>query len=80
MIPVVELIILLIVIIVAYQLLHSIKHAIINTVIGLIILALANIYFNQGIAYSIWTILVCAVGGAPGAFLVVILHYLKIAF
>lgn len=80
MIPVIELIVLLIVIMTAYIFLHSIKHAIINTIMGLIILALANFYFHQGIIYSIWTILVCAIGGIPGAFLIIILHWLKIAF
>ena len=77
---VVEPIVLIIVVIIVYLFLHSAEHAIINTVIGLIILALANFIPHLGIAYSFWTILICAIGGIPGAILVIVLHLLGIAF
>lgn len=75
-----ELIVLIVVIIVAFLFLRSVKKAIVNTVMGLIILALTNYAFHLGIAYSIWTILVCAIGGIPGAILIIVLHWLHIAF
>jgi hypothetical protein len=80
MVLVIEPIVLIVVIIIVYLFLHSIEHAIINTVMGLIILALTNFIFHLGIPYSIWTLLVCAIGGVPGAFLVIVFHILGIAF
>lgn len=80
MVPIIELIVLLIAIMIVYLFLHSAKHIIINTIMGLIILALTNLVFHMGITYSIWTILICAMGGVPGAILVIVLHLLGIAF
>ncbi len=79
---VIEPIVLLLVIIGAILLISmsKIKELFINTVLGLIILALANIFFSLGIKYTIYVILVCAIGGMPGAFMVIIFHILKIAF
>jgi hypothetical protein len=80
MVLTIEPIVLIIVIILVYLFLHSMKHVIINTIMGLIILALYNFIFHPGIIYSFWTILICAIGGMPGAILVIILHLLRIAF
>jgi hypothetical protein len=77
---IIEPIVLIVAVAIVYLFLHSIEHVIINTVMGLIILALANFVFHLGIAYSIWTILICAIGGTPGAILVIVLHILGIAF
>lgn len=76
----VEPIVLIIVIIFVFMFLHSVKQIIINTIMGLIILALVNFIFHLEIIYSNWVILICAVGGTPGAILVIVLHWLGIAF
>ncbi len=78
-----ELIILFLVIlavIAAYYFLKTATHLIVNTVLGLIILVLGNIIFKLGIAYTIPAILVCALGGIPGAILVILLHVFGVAF
>lgn len=67
-------------VIITYLFLRSAEHLIINTIVGLIILALTNFVFHLGIRYSIWVILVCAIGGMPGAVLVILFHALNIAF
>lgn len=67
-------------VIVVYFVLKSAKHLIVNTVLGLIILVVSNVVFNLGIAYSTIVILICALGGIPGAILVILLHALGIAF
>ena len=64
----------------AYYILKTASHLIVNTVLGLILLAISNIIFNAGIAYTIPALLVCALGGVPGAVLVILLHYFGIAF
>ncbi len=78
-----ELIILLIAVlavIIVYYFLKTAKHLIVNTILGLVILAIGNIVFKLGIAYEWKALLVCAIGGVPGAVLVILLHVLKIAF
>jgi len=67
-------------VIAVYYVLKSVKHLIVNTILGLILLVASNVVFKLGIAYSAIVILVCALGGIPGAVLVILLHVLKIAF
>jgi hypothetical protein len=67
-------------VIVAYLILKSAKYFIVNTIFGLIVLVLGNIIFKLGIAYSGLALLVCAIGGIPGAALVIFLHILGVAF
>ena len=67
-------------VIIVYFILKTAKHLIVNTVLGLILLAASNFVFKLGIAYSVTAILVCALGGIPGAILVILLHQLHIAF
>ncbi len=67
-------------VILVYYFLKTIKHLIVNTVLGILILALSNLVFKAGIAYSIPVILICALGGIPGAVLVILFHVLGIAF
>lgn len=67
-------------VVIVYLILKTAKYFIVNTVLGLIILALGNIIFKLGIAYSAIAILVVAIGGIPGALLVILLHVLGVAF
>ncbi|MBN1133861.1 MAG: pro-sigmaK processing inhibitor BofA family protein [Methanosarcinaceae archaeon] len=81
--PLTELIVFLVAIIAAillYKILKTIKHMLINTVVGLVMLVVANVVFGLGIAYSWIVILTCAVAGSVGALLIILLHYLGIAF
>jgi len=73
------LVVALIVAFVLYKLLDNSIHLIIHAVIGLAILYIAK-FFGLKVAISIWTILICALGGSIGAVIVVMLSYLKIAF
>ncbi len=70
----------LILVLIAYIFLIAAKDLIINTILGLIVLVLFNFILHLGIRYTIWTILVCAVGGIPGSILVILFHVLQIAF
>ncbi len=79
-IEIIVLFIVILAVIAAYYFLKTATHLIVNTVLGLILLAVSNIVFKVGIAYSWESILVCALGGIPGAILVILLHYLHIAF
>jgi len=63
-----------------YYVLKTAKHLIVNTVLGLILLAVSNFVFKLGIVYTIPVLLVCALGGIPGAILVILLHVARVAF
>ncbi|MCX9011413.1 MAG: pro-sigmaK processing inhibitor BofA family protein [Candidatus Methanoperedens sp.] len=67
-------------VIAAYYVLKTASHLIVNTILGLILLVASNFIFNLGIGYTVPVVLVCALGGVPGAVLVILLHALHIAF
>lgn len=78
-----ELIVLFLVIIAVigvYYILKTAKTLLINTIVGLIILVIANVGFNMNVPYNIQVLLVVALGGIPGAVLVILLHAFQIAF
>ena len=56
------------------------KTLIVNTILGLIILVIANFGFNMNVPYNLPVLLVVALGGIPGAVLVILLHAFQIAF
>ena len=67
-------------VIAVYLVLKTAKLLIVNTIMGLIILVVGNTFFNLNIPYESMALLVCALGGIPGALLVILLHVLGIAF
>ena len=67
-------------VIAAYYILKTVKHLIVNAVLGLIILAVSKFVFGVGITISTIVLLICALGGVPGALLVILLHTMGIAF
>jgi hypothetical protein len=67
-------------VIAVYYVLKTVTYLIVNTILGLILLAAGNVVFNLNIPYTPIAILVCALGGIPGAVLVILLHFLGIAF
>lgn len=74
------LILILAIVIGAILIFKTIKGFVVNAIIGLVILFLANTFVGLGIGYSWLVILICAIGGALGAILVIALHLLGIAF
>ncbi len=58
--------------------LKSLKNFLVNAVVGLVILFLANAIAGLGIGYSLLVILICAIGGALGAILIILLHFMGI--
>ena len=64
----------------AFIILRSITHFVINAVVGLLILFVANSVAGIGIGYSWLVILICGIGGILGAILVLVLHFMGIAF
>ncbi len=63
----------------AYRIVKTVKPLIVNAIVGVIILFVAN-FLGLGVAITPIAVLVCAVGGVPGAVLVILLAYVDVAF
>ena len=63
----------------AFRIIETVKPLIVNAIVGVIILVIANVA-GLGVSITPIAVLVCAVGGVPGAILVILLAYLDIAF
>ncbi len=51
----------------------------VNAVVGLVVLFAANL-FGLGVQISVFTLLICAILGLPGAILVILLALFNVAF
>lgn len=63
----------------AYRIIKEVKPFVVNAVVGIVILLVAS-FLGIGIEITPVAVLICAVGGVPGAILVIALAYLDIAF
>lgn len=63
----------------SYRVIHTVQPFIVNTVVGLLVLLLASA-FGFGVEITGIVLLIVAIGGLPGAILVILLAYLGIAF
>ena len=64
---------------VAYRILRAIKPFIVNAVLGLIVLLIAS-FFGFKVAVTPIVVLIVAIGGIPGALLVLLLAYFGVLF
>ena len=69
----------IVVILGSYRVIRAIQPFIVNAVVGLVALILASL-FGFGVEITPIVLLIVAIGGLPGAVLVVLLAYLGIAF
>ena len=53
---------------------------IINTILGLVLLFLTNLVLADDIPINLLTVIICAIGGAIGWLVIIILHLLGVAF
>lgn len=63
----------------AYTVIKTVTPFIVNAVVGVIVLVVAS-FLGIGVEITPITVLVCAIGGIPGALLVILLAYLGVAF
>ncbi|MBC8501215.1 MAG: pro-sigmaK processing inhibitor BofA family protein [Nanoarchaeota archaeon] len=53
---------------------------ILNSIVGLLALFGFNSLFNAEVSINIWSVLVAGIGGSIGFVVIIILHYLGLAF
>jgi hypothetical protein len=64
----------LVVLAVLWLLLKSIVKIVINSIVGLLVLFIANLFFVPPIPINFINVIICALGGIIGAFLLIILR------
>lgn len=74
------LILAIIIVIVLFRVARNIPALIGNAVIGVIILVILNLFVSPPVVINIWSILISAIGGIAGVIIVVVFHFLGIAF
>jgi hypothetical protein len=74
------LVIAIIIAVVLYKILEKGTQLAMNAVLGILVLLAAKFLFGLKIAITLLSVLICAIGGVFGAFLIIILNYFKIAF
>ncbi|WP_122088988.1 pro-sigmaK processing inhibitor BofA family protein [Halalkalicoccus subterraneus] len=63
----------------SYRVIHTVRPFIVNAVVGLVVLLLAST-FGFGVEITPIVLVIVAIGGVPGALLVVLLAYVGLAF
>lgn len=74
------LVIAIIIAVVLYKILEKGTQLAMNAVLGILVLLAAKFLFGLKIAITLLSVLICAIGGIFGAFLIIILNYFRIAF
>ncbi|WP_255169166.1 pro-sigmaK processing inhibitor BofA family protein [Natrononativus amylolyticus] len=64
----------------ATRIIRTVQPFIVNTVVGLITLFLAEAIFGLEVAVTVVALVIVAIGGFPGALLVILLALFEIAF
>lgn len=52
----------------------------VNAVVGVIVLWLLDLFIAPPVTINLWSVLIAAIGGLPGVLIVIVLHFLGIAF
>jgi hypothetical protein len=51
-----------------------------NAIVGLILLFLTNVFLSDDLPVNLLTVVICAIGGVAGWLVILVLHFLGVAF
>jgi inhibitor of the pro-sigma K processing machinery len=74
------LILAIIILVVLFRVVKNIGALIVNAVIGVVLLWILNLFLSPPVVINIWSVLISAIGGILGVIIVLLLHFLGIAF
>lgn len=77
---IVGLVLAIVVAVLLYKVLKGATGLLVNAVIGVVVLWLLDIFISPPVTINLWSILIAAIGGLPGVLIVIVLHFLGIAF
>ncbi|MFA6530393.1 MAG: pro-sigmaK processing inhibitor BofA family protein [Candidatus Micrarchaeia archaeon] len=62
-----------------YRFLKNPKYIIVNSIMGILLFFILN-FFGAGIPIDLFSVGIVAIGGVPGALLVLLIHFLGLGF
>ena len=77
---IVGLVLAIVVAVLLYKVLKGATGLLVNAVIGVVVLWLLDIFISPPVTINLWSVLIAAIGGLPGVLIVIVLHFLGIAF
>ena len=77
---IVGLVLAIIVAVLLYKVLKGATGLLVNAVVGVIVLWLLDLFIAPPVTINLWLVLIAAIGGLPGVLIVIVLHFLGIAF
>ena len=77
---IVGLVLAIIVAVLLYKVLKGATGLLVNAVVGVVVLWLLDLFISPPVTINLWSILIAAIGGLPGVLIVIVLHFLGIAF
>ncbi|KAF5061818.1 SigmaK-factor processing regulatory protein BofA [anaerobic digester metagenome] len=77
---IVGLVLAIIVAVLLYKVLKGATGLLVNAVVGVIVLWLLDLFIAPPVTINLWSVLIAAIGGLPGVLIVIVLHFLGIAF
>lgn len=80
LIELILLVVMLLFLYVLFRVVKSLTPIILNSVAGIVCLFLLNYFFHLGIPIDFWTIVTVGLGGFVGLLVILIFHFLGIAF
>ncbi|HOT94562.1 MAG TPA: pro-sigmaK processing inhibitor BofA family protein [Methanoregulaceae archaeon] len=63
-----------------YKLVRGLAGLLVNAVAGIVVLWLLDLFLSPPVAINLWSVLIAAIGGLPGVLIVIVLHFLGLAF
>ncbi|MDP8971691.1 MAG: pro-sigmaK processing inhibitor BofA family protein [Actinomycetota bacterium] len=58
----------------------SLSGLVVNGIVGVVLLFLTNLFLADDLPINLLTIIICALGGVVGWLVILVLHFLSIAF
>lgn len=77
---IVGLILAIVVAVLLYKVLKGATGLLVNAVVGVVVLWILGLFISPPVIINLWSVLIAAIGGLPGVVIVIVLHFLGIAF
>lgn len=77
---IVGLVLAILVAVLLYKVLKGATGLLVNAVVGVVVLWILGLFISPPVIINLWSVLIAAIGGLPGVVIVIVLHFLGIAF
>jgi hypothetical protein len=78
--PIILIVLVVLVVLVLLGRRGSLSGLVVNGIVGVVLLFLTNLFLADDLPINLLTIIICALGGVVGWLIILVLHFLGIAF